>query len=113
MSRQFANWYKVVPRGGLLWYDKNMDKSIKTDYEITLEKCSDFYQAWTGCECDPEIAELLADGALRYYEACREGRFGAATLSLESTLTYVNTEMTEEEYEEYVDTFEDYLADCD
>lgn len=84
---------------------------IKSDYEITLEKCSDFYEAWTGNECDHEVAELLADAALRYYEANREGRFGAGLLALESTLTYVNTEMSTEEYEEYVDTFEDYLSE--
>ena len=83
------------------------------DYQQTLEKCAAFYEAFTGDECDHSIAELLTDGALRYYEACREGRFGAAELALETTLSYVNTEMTEEGYEEYIEMFEDYLADND
>ena len=85
----------------------------KTDYERTLEKCADFYKAWTGADCDTVIAELLADGALSYYEANRNGNYHAAELALESTLSYVNTEMTEAQYEQYVDTFEDYLADYD
>jgi hypothetical protein len=84
---------------------------MKTDYETTLEKCSDFYVAWTGEDCDPDIAELLADGALAYYAAMKEGNWSAAQKALESTLTYVNTELSEDEYEAYVDTFEDYLAD--
>ncbi len=84
---------------------------IKTDYERTLEKCYDFYVAWTGDDCDPAIAELLADYALNYYAATQQGNWSAARLALESTLSYVNTEMSEDEYEEYIDTFEDYLAD--
>jgi hypothetical protein len=83
----------------------------KTDYERTLEKCYDFYVAWTSEDCDPAIAELLADGALSYYAAMRDNNWSAAQLALESTLSYVDTEMSEDEYEAYVDTFEDYLAD--
>lgn len=83
------------------------------DYQQTLDKCAAFYEAFTGCECDDSIAELLTDGAFGYYRANQEGNWSAARLALESTLSYVNTEMTEEEYEEYVEIFEDYLADND
>lgn len=86
---------------------------VEPDYNRTLEKCADFYLAWTGNDCDQATAELLTMYALDYYTANREGNRAAANLALESTLSYVNTEMSSDEYEEYVDTFEDYLSDCD
>ena len=83
------------------------------DYQQTFEKCAAFYEAFTGEECDESTAELLTSGAFDYYRANQEGSWSAARLALESTLSYVNTEMTEEGYDDYIEMFEDYLADCD
>lgn len=80
------------------------------DYNETLAKCADFFLAWTGYECDRTTAELLTMHAFDYYAANREGNWADAQLALESTLSYVNTEMSTEQYEEYIDMFEDYLS---
>ena len=90
-----------------------MENDTLTDYGRTFEKCADFYAAWTGGCADEDITNLLANGAMNYYAAMREGHWSAATLALEGTLSYVNTEMSSDEYEAYVDMFEDYLSDYD
>jgi hypothetical protein len=80
------------------------------DYNDTLAKCAEFFLAWTGYRCDRDTAELLTMHAFDYYSAMSDGDYSDAQLALESTLSYVNTEMTTEQYDEYIDMFEDYLS---
>ena len=68
------------------------------------------FESFTGYEIDRNICELLTDGAYGYADACEKGDSSAAWLAIEGTLSYVNTELDEEGYEDYREGFADCIS---
>ena len=68
------------------------------------------FEDFTGYPIDMGICDLLTSAAFDYLQANTEGRYSDAQRALESTLSYVNTEMDEQGYEAYVEGFEDCIS---
>jgi len=83
--------------------------NLQTYYRLEFAAATHFYN-FTGYDIDRGICELLTDGAHRYADACKKGDHSAAWLAIESTLSYVNTELDEEGYEAYRESFTDCIS---
>jgi hypothetical protein len=68
------------------------------------------FESFTGYDIDSQICELLTDGAYGYADACEKGDYSAAWLAIEGTLSYVNTELDEDGYEDYREGFTDCIS---
>lgn len=84
--------------------------SVTSDLDTLYAGCSAFLSAYTGTEDNnSEVLDLLVDAARDYYEYLRDGNDYPAYLALESSSHYVQTDLTEDELEDYVSAFETYL----
>ena len=82
---------------------------LQTYYRLQFAAAIHYYNV-TGEDLDGVTCELLTDGAIDYANNCEEGNFQAAELALESTLSYVNTELDEDGYEAYTEGFAECIS---
>ena len=83
--------------------------NLQTYYRLQFAAATHYYN-FTGDDIDGGICELLTDGAINYANDCEAGDFHAAELALESTLSYVNTELDEDGYEDYTEGFAECIS---
>ena len=81
-----------------------------TDLNTIYAGCTAFVLNWTGeVEIDRGIVDLLAMAAQTYYSHLEQGKDYYAELALESSSTYVQCDLSSDEFEDYVEMFENYL----
>ena len=81
-----------------------------TDLNTIYAGCTAFVLNWTGeAEIDRGTVDLLAMAAQDYYSELEQGKDYYAELALESSSTYVQCDLSSDEFEEYVAMFEDFL----
>ena len=81
-----------------------------TDLDTIYAGCTAFALNWTGeAEVDRGMVDLLAMAAQTYYSHLEQGKDYYAEQALESSSAYVQCDLSSEEFEEYVEMFENYL----
>ena len=81
-----------------------------TDLNRIYAGCTAFLLQWTGeKEVHRDMVDLLAMAAQTYYSDLEQGKDYSAELALESSSTYVQCDLSRDEFDEYVDMFENYL----
>jgi len=86
-------------------YWKNSQKFYRCQFAAAVH-----FENFTGYDIDRGICELLTDGAYNYADACEKGDYQSAWRAIEGTLSYVNTELDEEGYEDYREGFTDCIS---
>ena len=70
-----------------------------------------FYQDFTkGDTATSDICDLLIMAIREYLDYNKAGNFSDAELALEGSSTYVACDLSEEEFETYVESFEGYIS---
>jgi hypothetical protein len=86
------------------------NETTMTDLNRIYAGCTAFLLQWTGeKEVHRDMVDLLAMAAQSYHSHLVQRDVFEAELALESSSTYVQCDLSSDEFEEYVEMFENYL----
>lgn len=81
-----------------------------TNFNETCEKVANFLAAYTGEEPEQDTIEVVANRVQSALDALSEGNRSYYQDLLESSSTYVQTDLSADELEDYTDMLEDYVC---